>query len=75
MSYNPYEIRLNGKLRKLGGGGAQGMARSEGMRVASRKVGVAKVLGCGKILGHGKTLVGRGGGEQNFFKDMEECVA
>ena len=74
MSYNPYEIRLDGNLRKVGGG-AQGMARSEGMRVASRKVGVAKVLGCGKILGHGKTLVGRGGWEQNFFKDMEECVA
>ena len=51
------------------------MVRSEGTREASRKGGVAKVLGCGKILGHGKTLVGRGGGEQNFFKDMEECVA
>ena len=48
MSYNPYEIRLNGKLRKLGRG-AQGMVRNEGMRVASRKVGWQKLWGVEKF--------------------------
>ena len=44
-------------LEKLG---AQGMVRSEGMRVASGRVGIFKVMGWRKILGHGKTLVGEG---------------
>ena len=71
MSYNPCKIRLNGKLRKLGGTGHGKEESHEGMRVAGGKVGVAKVWGGENSWDMAKLC--RGGGKT--FRDMKECVA